>query len=256
MANIITAEGRKVSSDIENPIDNILIEISDMLSPTFKSLGFTPNGLTTISLIFGAASLYHLYNHELTEFTVYAALAYLFDVMDGFYARKYNMVTVQGDKYDHYKDVIMVLIGILIVFKQYDVTNYPVLIVIAIVLLILGLINTGCQEKIKSDSSIQEQEEVLRILDPIVPDEENCSYYMKYLRYFGTGTLVFLGICTMWYLDKFAGKEKPMSNVIDINNLFMNPYNEGGTSMRDIGKTVTECNKWSIRQFLESHTDS
>ncbi len=229
--------GRKVSAEIENPIDNILINFSEILSPGFKKLGFTPNGLTTISLLLGSASLYHLYNHDLTEFSIYASFSYLFDVMDGFYARKYNMVTVQGDKYDHYKDLIMVLIGVFIVYKQYGIREHPVLIVVGLVLMILGLINTGCQEKLKNDFGLG-QEETLKILDPISPNKENCDFYARYLKYFGSGTLVLIGICSIWYLDKYQ-KSNNHNNVIDINGIMMLGSLSGGfasnTSMCDIG---------------------
>lgn len=245
--NNITQDGRKVSSEIENPIDNILIKISDIVSPGFKALNFTPNGLTTISMLLGSASLYHLYNHDLTEFTIYASFSYLFDVLDGFYARKYNMVTLQGDRYDHYKDLIMILIGIFIVYKQYGIRDHPALIVVGLVLMILGLINTGCQEKLKD----QDQDQTLRILDSLTPSKQNCSYHMKYLKYFGSGTLVLVGICLIWYLDHY-GCDKTQSKFIDINNFnnFNNLDGQQMTSFRDINRSITECNDWSMQHLL------
>jgi hypothetical protein len=250
--NNLTLSGRKVYGDIENPVDNVLIKISDILAPTFRSMGFTPNGLTTISLILGTASLYHLNSHDLTEFSIYASLSYLFDVMDGYYARKYNMETMVGDKYDHYKDLILVLAGFFIVYKQYgdSLQNHPILIISALTLMVLGLINTGCQEKIKNDNT-SGQEEILRVLDPLVPQKENCSYHMSYLKYFGIGTLVLLGICAIWYLDH-SDKQRSLypSNVIDI-------YNFPDTSDRSIGYNYNQNwnqhqNKWSMGNFMDS----
>ena len=52
---------RKIDSNLENPIDNILIDICDFILPTLKVLNFTPNMLTTISLIFGLLSVYCLF---------------------------------------------------------------------------------------------------------------------------------------------------------------------------------------------------
>ena len=37
---------------------------------------------------------------------------YIFDCIDGFYARKYNMTTVFGDWYDHISDILINLIYI------------------------------------------------------------------------------------------------------------------------------------------------
>lgn len=242
-----TYDGRKVSAEIENPIDNILIYFSEIISPGFKKIGFTSNGLTTISLLLGSASLYHLYNHDLTKFTLYASFSYLFDVMDGYYARKYNMMTQFGDKYDHFKNIIMVLIGVFIVYKQYGIHSHPILIVIGLVLMVLGLINAGCQEKLKTN---QKQDDILKILDPVTPNTNNCSDYARYLKYFGSGSLVVIGICLIWYLEHSNSSNQ--SNVIDIHNISgIMRGNPMDTSIRDIEKTVTHCKEWTVLQFLD-----
>ena len=53
-------DGRKIPPEFENPIDNILISIAIQLNPVFHKLQLTPNHLTTISILFGIASAYHL----------------------------------------------------------------------------------------------------------------------------------------------------------------------------------------------------
>ena len=49
---------RKIAREFENPIDNILIDISQLLSPIAYFLGLTPNILTTFSIIFSGISFY------------------------------------------------------------------------------------------------------------------------------------------------------------------------------------------------------
>ena len=44
---------RKIPNIYENPFDIFLINICEMMNPYFKKLNFTPNGITTLSLIFG-----------------------------------------------------------------------------------------------------------------------------------------------------------------------------------------------------------
>lgn len=44
---------RKIPPSLENPFDNILIYLSEITSPYYKKLNFTPNTLTAISLAFG-----------------------------------------------------------------------------------------------------------------------------------------------------------------------------------------------------------
>jgi hypothetical protein len=53
---------RKIERDDENPIDNIIIDSCDIIKPYFYKLGFTPNGITTLSLIFGLLSKYPFFN--------------------------------------------------------------------------------------------------------------------------------------------------------------------------------------------------
>ena len=101
---------RKLNGNDENPIDNVLIDISDYLCPFFKSLNFTPNGITTLSLIFGLLSVYFLYKGKLYLFALTYFVSYYFDVLDGHYARKYNMTSDIGCLYDHIKDVSVILL--------------------------------------------------------------------------------------------------------------------------------------------------
>lgn len=49
---------RKILSYQENFIDDIILNIADKLNPIFKKLCFTPNILTTFSMLFGILSIY------------------------------------------------------------------------------------------------------------------------------------------------------------------------------------------------------
>ena len=52
---------KKIPNEIDNPIDNVLIHLSDLLCPLFKRTGHTPNMITTYSLIFGLVSVFCVY---------------------------------------------------------------------------------------------------------------------------------------------------------------------------------------------------
>jgi len=39
---------RKIPRELENPIDNIIINIAEPVCKMFKKLNFTPNGITTL----------------------------------------------------------------------------------------------------------------------------------------------------------------------------------------------------------------
>src|SRR3989304_4470904 len=148
---------RKIPEESDNPIDNFILKIVDPLCPLFKALHFTPNGITTISLVFGLLSAYLLYKGHPYLFGITFFISYFFDCMDGYYARKYNMVTRFGDIYDHVKDIVVILIILYIFLKRNYKCSPRLMIIFAIVLgiiLLLMFAFIGCQEKIyRTDQS-------------------------------------------------------------------------------------------------------
>ena len=62
---------RKIPKELENPFDNIIIELSIKINPLFKYFNFTPNMLTIISLLLGILSAYliHLQFYNLAALT-------------------------------------------------------------------------------------------------------------------------------------------------------------------------------------------
>ena len=55
---------RKLKEHHENPIDNIIYIIVEILDPIFYRLNFTPNIITTLSLITGLLSGYYFYKDK------------------------------------------------------------------------------------------------------------------------------------------------------------------------------------------------
>ena len=142
----------KIDTNYYNPIDQKLIDISDKLSPTFKNLNFTPNGITTLSLIFGVLSIYVLYKPSNNTyipylFTILYLISYFFDVMDGHYARKYNMTSNIGDIYDHVKDLLVNIVLVYVLIIKYNLLNHKYIILILIIFGILQYIRLGCIDK-------------------------------------------------------------------------------------------------------------
>jgi phosphatidylglycerophosphate synthase len=212
--SMIAESGRKIEAQYENPIDNFFIAISDKISPAFKRLNFTPNGITTLSAVTGAGALYGLYNKDMTQFTIFALLSYFFDVMDGYYARKYNMTSPGGDKYDHFKDLLMVVIGAYILYAQYNVTSFPIVIVVILVLWFLSLVYVGCQEVITSKDNRSDTLEFAQGFRSVLAtmDEDVCKSRMWFMRWFGTGTMAIGFICAVLYLNgNFSGLGSSLS---------------------------------------------
>jgi phosphatidylglycerophosphate synthase len=196
---------RKISESYENPLDNINIDCVDKLCPLFHKLGMTPNHITTISLLFGLLSLYHLYNKQVLPFSIYFYISYLFDCMDGHFARKYNMVTKLGDIYDHIKDWSIIVGIVLVIYYKYGIkfNKYLIIYLILIILLFLSMVShLGCQERIynKPESHTLEITKQFCVGDP--------HKTIKITRWFGCGTWLVLSlIITNIYLNYTINKK-------------------------------------------------
>lgn len=183
---------KKISHDVEGPIDNIIIDIADRSSTYYKKLDYTPNVLTTYSLVFGLMSAYFFYySHNLIAICLFI-IAYYYDCADGFFARKYNMTTKFGDIYDHISDVCkIVLIFTIMYYKDSNkfITIFPVLLIT----FSISLIHLGCQETLydKDESYSLKQLTNICISDP--------NKVMKYTRYFSTGTFMIIVMLSMLY---------------------------------------------------------
>ena len=117
---------RKIIKEFENPIDNIIIDIVEKITPFLYRTGHTPNIITTYSFIFGLLSVHYLNKNDITKFVLFYMISYFFDCIDGFMARKYNMTTKFGDLYDHITDTIVFVLILGVVYskyKQYISTN-------------------------------------------------------------------------------------------------------------------------------------
>lgn len=192
---------RKINEKYENPYDNLMINFSEKVSENFKKLNFTPNHLTTISLIFSLISAVFLYkindkNKKLykTLAIIFYLLSYFFDCLDGYYARKYDMVTSFGDKYDHYGDIIKHLIIYRIFYLKLSKTKFYIYTFIIGLLIIFMFVHLGCQEKYYTQTG-NGNGHFLENFKSFCPN--NPEKTMKFTKYFSCGTIILTTIIFM-----------------------------------------------------------
>lgn len=180
---------RKIPRELENPIDNIIIDIADILNPFFYKLKFTPNILTSISLILGIISILLIHRKKYYLGSVIFFISYMFDCFDGNMARRYNMVSDFGDLYDHISDLIKVIFFLYIIFSSEDinVTKKKILIYIVFTFGILMLWHLGCQEK-QYKNQKNSSKSVLNNFEFLCKKKS----YIKISKYFGCGSLVLI----------------------------------------------------------------
>lgn len=173
---------RKLPRNLECPLDNILMDIAESMCPSFYKIGFTANGITTLSLITGLLSIYFIYKHQYKLGGIFWLLQYFFDDMDGLYARKYDMVTKFGDTYDHVKDALIYILLIIVFIIQ---KKYFGIVLLFISLLFINFV-LGCQEFYYGKS----ESPSLTITKKLCPckNREDAINKMKYMRWFGVAT--------------------------------------------------------------------
>jgi phosphatidylglycerophosphate synthase len=188
---------RKLVARLENPIDNILIDLADSMCPALKATGHTPNMITTYGVTAGALSLVALWNDHVGTFAALWALRVFLDDADGHFARKYGMETAFGDLYDHANDMASMIGLLVIVHKKYVVP--PVLMVGFALLMLASLVQLGCQQRI-CGSGGKNGGETLDTLTKACPDVRA----IHVTRWLSHGSMHVYIIAAVWYMDKYC----------------------------------------------------
>ncbi len=177
---------RKIPSELDNPIDNVYLRLADTMNPIYKSMNFTPNHITLLSAITGALSVWCLIKQKYALSAVLHIISYIFDCMDGHYARTYDMVTTFGDIFDHVKDLIHNGIALYLMFNKTYHSNYPWLFAILPISIVLTQFQMGCQEKYYDSKDF----DMMTMTKQFCPakNKSELKKYMHITRYFGAGT--------------------------------------------------------------------
>ncbi len=177
--------GRRLPRNLECPVDNIFVDIAEHFLVPFKSLNFTPNGITTVALLMSLLSIKYSLEGNVNAFAGTYMFGYLLDCVDGMYARKYNMTSTFGDYYEHARDILGNSALFYFIFKQYKSVLLTDLRYIKIFsFFLLGFVIHMAQQQrfIKKENPTKKWEflDVLKKFIPKVP--------LKITRWFGAGT--------------------------------------------------------------------
>jgi len=184
--------GRKITHPEENPFDNVVIDIAEWLNTyIFRPLNYTPNMITTMSLIMGLASalLFH-YQYYLSSIILFIT-AYILDCADGNYARTYNMETSFGDYYDHISDVSKIIALVVVIIAHKIPQWLKVMFIIGLVMFaMLSMFHLGCQETIYNPDGSHKYDSLSSLKQLCGSSTEQGKKYIIYSRYVGVGTLM------------------------------------------------------------------
>ena len=191
---------RKILFDYENPFDNFLIELSDITTPYAYNIGMNPNMITTLSNIACIITILLLLNANYYWASFFMLISYYFDCMDGHMARKYNMVSVFGDYYDHISDFVK-YVAVLSTLYYINKEKFLKILPIIVLLGILMTIHMGCQE-VLYDKNESKTLEPIRVFCPVKNknDTDSIENILSSTKYFGCGTLNFaIAISIIYY---------------------------------------------------------
>lgn len=197
---------RKLPICMDNPVDNLLVDIADIIDPYLKSIGMTPNMITTLGLISALISIYAFWYGKYKSSAIFFFLSYFFDCVDGNFARKYNMITDFGDYYDHTVDIFKsVIIYALLFCNLYTINQIPIIILL-VILLTAQLIHFGCQEKYVEKTNNTISSYTLKPLKRLCYSSlNNLEKTMGITRYIGGGTVVLVTSIVIYNLDNLRG---------------------------------------------------
>ena len=143
---------KKLPQYLENPFDNIIYVVIELIAPTIHKIGLTPNMITTLGNVCTIFFTYYFIEKKYVISSIYFGFSYFFDCLDGFIARSYNLVTKFGDYYDHISDLVKAIIYIYLFLS----TNFyigSIYIFIISIFAILSFVNLAHQEKYYNNPS-------------------------------------------------------------------------------------------------------
>ena len=215
-------------NSVNSPIRNIFRNIALYLSEKIHSkLPFIqPNHITTFGIILNACALMNLLNRDFSLFIILFIMAYFCDVLDGVYARKYNMETKAGKFYDKFADWVK-LISTYVMFstlykRKITLSNITIILIILIACNFHFIVKNNLkktQQNSDNDNETKEEPNIVQNLlnnkkieniDTICIDFwvscfkkvsiKELKYYNKYTKYFDETMIIVYIILMMVFI--------------------------------------------------------
>jgi len=187
---------KKMDDEFENPIDYFIINkicepLSEYIHTNFPQT--TPNFITFIGLICGLISIFFLINNFYFLAFIFFWICYILDCLDGYYARKYDMVTKFGDYFDHIRDIIVNFIIVLVILSKLKKNERYIFMILFLMFFIPMNMHLGFQNNENS---------VLSLLSHICHEDQD----LHTLKYFGCGTyMLFISLSFIYLQNNTVG---------------------------------------------------
>lgn len=139
-------EFRKLPDKYEEPISVFMYQLIELTSNIITNK-IHPNIITLSNILLRIYIMYNIQKNIYKNIPIYIIFSCFLDYLDGYIARKYNMITELGDYLDHIGDTIFLLfILYIMITKLNNKYKYKILFILFL-FVISNLINLGCTEK-------------------------------------------------------------------------------------------------------------
>ena len=213
-----------VNSPIRNIFRNIALYLSDKIHSKLPFI--QPNHITTFGIILNACALMNLLNRDFSIFIILFIMAYFCDVLDGVYARKYNMETKAGKFYDKFADWVK-LISTYVMFstlykRKITLSNITIILIILIACNFHFIVKNNLKKTQQNSDNHNETKEDPNIVQNLLNNKKienidticidfwvSCfkkvsikelKYYNKYTKYFDETMIIVYIILMMVFI--------------------------------------------------------
>ena len=190
----------KLADHYECPSDKYLCKFIDNHLHIYYELGFTPNMVTSLSILVGLLTGYEILQGNYSAAAILWLISYYFDCVDGKLARRYNMVTQIGDLYDHIGDAFKYVVVIYSLFystKKRTTDKQWLYLAIILILMVLSFVHMGYQERVYDKKDESEYLNMCKIFTLLDNDPHRTIQYTKYLGC-GNWMLCFALLIFIW----------------------------------------------------------
>lgn len=187
---------RKLPCSYEDNVDNAIYTIVTGPTDFLYDVGFTPNGVTTLSTISGLISIYNFSHNNYYMSALFFIIFYWLDCIDGFMARRYDMVTKFGDTYDHFKDILIIFIILYhLITTEMSIKIKVIMLIIIFASALSMTYQMSCQETYIRTHHIfgETMSDTLNDIN-ICPakNKKEAEDHLKISRYAGCGTFILI----------------------------------------------------------------
>lgn len=139
-------EFRKLPDKYEEPISVFMYQLIELTSNIITNK-IHPNIITLSNILLRIYIMHNLQKNIYKNIPIYIIFSCFLDYLDGYIARKYNMITELGDYLDHIGDTVFLLFILYIMITKLNNKYKNKILFILFLFVISNLINLGCQEK-------------------------------------------------------------------------------------------------------------